>query len=309
MKKAFMDSTSTPKSLINRLGDIIISPHAAIPAASLRDVRLVTSIALTTAVFVFIGVLFSFDTTMMLGLAAAIVAYALSRTAYWKIAGLIIVVLLAAPSLVNLATLVPEPNIDLGDWVLARAAWLALPMMLANVFFSWRGTFLYGLTMFVAVILTAFYNPAIAPTDIIGSISLIGILTVLQVLAVRHRDLVEHDRQAELVATNQALIEARDTLELRVQERTAELHQLNATLEKRIEERVQELQMSQAELGTAHQALQHEKDRVKSMYVTIDILLKQLRSVIHHRPSREDLASYMTVLESEYEKLSHYFEN
>src|SRR5690606_17713323 len=113
---------------------------------------------------------------------------------------------------------------DLGDWVVARAAWVALPLLLASIFFSWRGTLVSGILLSIAVGFSVNLNPNLEFNEAIGGIALLGVLTALSVLSVRHRNSVEADRQAQLLQVNQALTDARDNLEKRVEERTAELH-------------------------------------------------------------------------------------
>jgi membrane protein implicated in regulation of membrane protease activity len=311
-----VSQTIASKSFAAQLYDAVIAPIAPIPAENLRDIRLVTSITLVTVVSMFLRLLFGFDIVILVGLITTIVAYVASRTTYWKFSGLIVVMLLAAPSVVNLATTVPEATESVSDWAIARSTWLVLPMLLASIFFSWRSTFLFGLAVIAAACVAVSFNDTVILSNMIGSISLLGILTALLVLAVRHRDMVEQDRQQQLIRNNAELEDIRQKLEERVKERTVELEDvnqelnlLNATLERRIDQRVQELNLSQGELKSAQEALQQAQNRAKGMYTTIDVLLKQLRSVFHHRPSREELSGYMEILDTEYEKLSTYFEN
>ena len=311
-----VSQTIASKPVVSRLYDAVIAPFAPIPAANLRDVRLVTSITLVMVISLFIRMWFNFHAILLVDFIAGVVAYALSRTTYWKFSGLIIVVLLAIPSFVTLTTTAPGvPAEFVADWAFARLTWLALPMLLASVFFSWRGTLLFGLAMIAGALLAPSFNDGIVMSNMIGPIAMLSILTALLVLAVRHRNMVERDRQAQLMQTNEALLETQNLLEARVRERTLELEKvnqelnlLNTTLERRIDQRVQELHLSQEELKSAQEALQQAQNRAKGMYTTIDILLKQLRSVFHHRPSREELSGYMELLDKEYEKLSTYFE-
>ncbi len=161
-----------------------------------------------------VGMLFTNTPGIVFGFFFAIVAYGLSRTPYWKIAGLIIVILLAIPSLMSLVTGTPEVAAEyFSDWTLARLVWLALPMMLASILFSWRSSFLYNLGLMGACFLAETLNPQIALSDMIVTFSVIGILSALIVLASYHQDIVEHDRRTQLIQTNKALLETTNMLE------------------------------------------------------------------------------------------------
>lgn len=227
-----MVSTTVPKSFIGKLDDWLISPSKQVPELERRDARLITSLAAVLVVAFFLRLLFTstVDTVLIGSFVTMIVAYAISRTPYRKVSAFIIIMLLLAPTISNLlGTPVGE---NYADWVLGRAVWLALPMVLGSVFFSWRGTFLIGLGLFITMAVMPNFNQLLVFDNMIGSMAIMGILTALLVLAERHRDAVEDDRRAELIIANKDLQNARNNLEKRVEERTQELNEALLTAQK-----------------------------------------------------------------------------
>lgn len=219
-----MASSQASKSFIGRLDSWLISPSAQVPELERRDARLITSLSAVLVVAFFLRLMFtsSVDTVLIGSVVAMGFSYVISRTQYRKLSAFIIIVLLLMPILSNLLAI---PAIeDHADWVQGRSVWLALPMVLASIFFSWRGTFLIGLGLFATLVFVPNLNDALVLNDMIGSMAVVGILTALLVLAERHRDAVEDDRRAELIIANSELRDARNNLEKRVEERTRDLN-------------------------------------------------------------------------------------
>jgi len=219
-----MAAATAPDSFVKQLDNWILSPSSSIPELERRDARLVTSLAFVLVISFSLRMLFesTLDIVVVGSFIAMIISYTLSRTTYRKLAAGIIIALLIIPSLSNLLAIPDSSN--LADWVSGRAVWLALPMVLGSIFFSWRGILVIGIGLFATIALMPNFNDALIFNDMIGSMAIIGILTALLVLAQRHRFFVEEDRRAELITANKALEDARNNLEKRVDERTAELN-------------------------------------------------------------------------------------
>ncbi|MBC8171824.1 MAG: hypothetical protein H7X77_09125 [Anaerolineae bacterium] len=227
-----MTTLSPPRTFASQLHDLVLAPSRQIPEAETRDAKLVTSLALVIIVALAMRLFAGLDALILAGLIAGIIAYAISRTPHRKIAGVIIIAVLVVPSLSGLATLTPTAGTNIADWVVARLAWVALPLLLASIFFSWRGTLATGVLIGIAAAMISTLNPDLTMRNMTGSIALIGVLTALLVLAVRHRNQVENDRKAQLLRINHELTDARDNLEKRVTDRTVELNQALAKAER-----------------------------------------------------------------------------
>ena len=219
-----MAAATAPDSFVKQLDNWILSPSSSIPELERRDARLVTSLAFVLVISFSLRMLFesTLDIVVVGSFIAMIISYTLSRTTYRKLAAGIIIALLIIPSLSNLLAIPDSSNV--ADWVSGRAVWLALPMVLGSIFFSWRGILVIGIGLFATMTLMPNFNDALIFNDMIGSMAIIGILTALLVLAQRHRYFVEEDRRTELITANKALEDARNNLEKRVDERTAELN-------------------------------------------------------------------------------------
>lgn len=214
---------------MSQLNELMLAPSKKIPEAEVRDARLVTSLALVIIIALAMRLTINLDALIFAGLIAGIIAYAVSRTTYRKIAGVIIVLLLVMPSLYGLAMGVPGAGSDKIEWVFTRVAWMTLPLVLASVFFTGRGMLVTGISITLITAVVGNLNPELAMRDMIGGVALLGVMTALLAVAMRHRNQVEADRQAELIRINQELKDARDHLERRVEERTRDL---NAALAK-----------------------------------------------------------------------------
>lgn len=216
-----MAGLSLPQSFTSKFDKLVLSPSKQTPEIEHRDARLVTSISLVTVIAMFSRLFFGIDTVFLISFIIVVFAYIFSRTQYRNISSIILVVLLAAPSFAQLTTFpVNGAGItSISDWVVARASWLLIPMVLSGIFFSWRGTFIYGITLAVMLALFPSFNSDIVFNDMISAFAIVLVITILLALAGRHRDAVEADRRAVLIVTNENLEEARNNLE----ERTLEL--------------------------------------------------------------------------------------
>ncbi|GAB5492865.1 MAG: hypothetical protein Phog2KO_30800 [Phototrophicaceae bacterium] len=220
-----MSSASSSKSIFNTVDDWIISPSKHVPELEQRDARLVTSLAIVLVIAFSLRLLFTstVDNILIGSCIAMIIAYGISRTRYHQLSAFIIIALLIAPTVGNL--LDTPPRTDVGDWVIGRVSWFALPLVFASIFFSWRGILSIGLGIMGILALIPTFSDVLTFYDMIGSLSVVGILTALLVLAERHHDSVENDRRAELIKSNRALTDIKRTLEKRVDERTSELNE------------------------------------------------------------------------------------
>ncbi len=147
-------------------------------------------------------------------------AYLLSRTRHYRVGALLALVGLAIVPIGGLLTVGALSEL----LVLSAFIWAAVPIILASVLLGLRGLLALG-ALNVATILLLLAVPQIGLAEIGGSLVFTVIVTALMAVVTRHRDELEQDRQAELVASNDELRAVRASLEERVAARTGELEQ------------------------------------------------------------------------------------
>jgi PAS domain S-box-containing protein len=122
------------------------------------------------------------------------IAYGLSRIRYHTIAAGLTVIALSAPSFAAaLGELeCSEPIIR------TRLVWVVLPLILSSVLLPARGAALVAALNFVGILLLPALDPRMNMRSVAGSLGLVGTASVLIVVSMRHRDLLERDRRARL---------------------------------------------------------------------------------------------------------------
>lgn len=152
-------------------------------------------------------------------LAAATAIYGLSRTRYYKTAALAAVFTASSVVLVAVAT---DPN----PTYIEAAIYPAAPLLLSSFLLPLPLTALVAVLQIAGLILVSFFYQTPGAAD--NLLPLVGfhiVMSVLILLISHYRNLLERDR--------------REQLERRVQERTAELSELNAHLRRQMAEREQ----------------------------------------------------------------------
>lgn len=232
-------TTSTPSQLpvssallrwFTEIGQTLIEPAGIVAAIDSHRVRLlnlllIILIPLSTVAFVLTLV----DTRrtashatvpalvlILVSVFLLSVAYGLSRSKLYHFAPMLTVGVVIAAVLIS-AWLQAEP---------ANINYLAVGILLSSIFLSWRGTLFWLITIVAGMSFLSVSVPVITPGMLMDRLYFtltIGTIAILYTTSQeRYRAMVE-ERSAQWSASEQALRQARDELELCVQQRTSEL--------------------------------------------------------------------------------------
>lgn len=153
------------------------------------------------------------------GLLAAVVAYVLSRTRHYHAAALLVVFTASAAVL---AAMLTDPNPE----YIEAAVYPVVPVMLSSILLSLPLTALVAVLQAAGLMLVPlFYQTPGAADNILPSVGFYVVMSALVLVTTHYRNLLERDR--------------REQSERRVQERTAELSEVNARLRQQMAEREQ----------------------------------------------------------------------
>lgn len=128
------------------------------------------------------------------GILVLILAYGLNRTNRY-LPGAVLTVI--TPSMASLASLIANP----ADF--SAFTFLLLSVVLSSMFLTVLGTVLVAAANVAGIFLLPLLSPAWDYSAILGPASFHVILPALIVLGMRHRDLIERDRQVELAESEQ----------------------------------------------------------------------------------------------------------
>ncbi len=154
-----------------------------------------------------------------LSLGAAVMVYLLSRTRYYKTATLLAVMI---ASTAVLAAAVTDPNPE----YIEVAIYAAVPLLVSSILLSLRTTALVAVLQTLGLMLVPlFYQTPGAADNLLPLVGFHVLMSALILLMAHYRNLLERDRVEQL--------------ERHVQERTAELSEVNAHLHRQMAEREQ----------------------------------------------------------------------
>lgn len=212
----------------HRLIQWLVAPSAAIVNSEPRRQATLLSAALLSLLV--IGVVIYAASTLLLpsdiiplagwaGLVGLGVIYGLSRTRYFRLAAWLTIITIQATII---ATMVSSQS-DVRLAVLPT--FLLIPVIFASMLISLRGTILIGIANLPLMVLAHLYidSHALNQPDVLYPVMVLSICSLLIMLFMRYRDIVEQDHEAELSRLYQQSQGLNEVLETKVNERTAEL--------------------------------------------------------------------------------------
>lgn len=163
--------------------------------------------------------------------AVMLLAYALSRTAYYNLGAILA---LGALNFSSFGAILVSPNETYTPEKLGLIfVWVVIPLVLGQIFFSSRGFIrLVSLNLVGLIALTRL--PSLSDTAVLAPIGIILSVAVVLLVATSYRDAVERDRLAELQARQEALTAVNQQLtsqEQALRQYTTELESQNAELD------------------------------------------------------------------------------
>ncbi len=166
-----------------------------------------------------------FGTLLALSLCIASTAtYLVSRTRLYRIGSFII-------AAAFLAITVGLEVVERGPLNETLYSMLPILFVVSIALFDLRGMWILFVATMLSMGIIFTFGPPVGQRAAIQAAGITGSIAVLSIVVVAYRDSVEKARLAEMAALNREVTASRDQLELRVQERTADLNQRNATLE------------------------------------------------------------------------------
>ncbi|MCL4486650.1 MAG: PAS domain S-box protein [Chloroflexi bacterium] len=236
------DSHPTPasKTEIARPGCLAAATHSIKEPQAPRQVRLLSILSLVGSLLYFASTLVAWylDAPTVVPVLMAItgvlmaVAHVLTRNGRYEIALILGLGLQVVVPLMVLATLYDGSPLS----VLTAAVWAALTILIGKLLLSTRGTMVLAAGMLAGFVLLALILRI--PLDVLLlPLYYMAAVSVLVVVANKHRDMLENDRLSELYTANEELERLRASLETKVFRRTRDLEMANQVLNAEIVER------------------------------------------------------------------------
>lgn len=120
--------------------------------------------------------------------------YWLTRTSWYRAATWILLLVLVVPSYIVVLTLPQsEPN-----RVLTAFGWVAVPLILGSLIFSFRVMTLFSLANLVAISLLPFIRTELSYYALSGTLGFLTLISAAVLIVMNQRNKLEQDRQAEL---------------------------------------------------------------------------------------------------------------
>ena len=101
--------------------------------------------------------------------------------------------------------------------------WLFISVLLASVFFSFRGAFIADIVILAGILLLPLFVPELAFSTLMNSFSTVMVVAILTLIITGYRKNLEKEREAELTQANQELQALSTSLEEQVAARTRAL--------------------------------------------------------------------------------------
>ena len=210
---------------ISRHWQQAIEPHPSIQdPGTRRQVQLLSAFCIALAILMAAGTISALplrgiDRLLILQVILVVlflITYWLSRTRYYQVASILLVSTLSVAGFST--ALADYTSLDTGLY-----AFLPIAFLIAGFLLSTRQTALFVLVNTVAVFLLPLVEPRLAIRDTLRDGGIVMTLGVLIVIFSYMRNLIERDRLTVLNQANDELRNLRDSLEARVEQRTAQL--------------------------------------------------------------------------------------
>ncbi len=235
------------------------------------------------------------ETTLLLYLILAsilllIAVFSLNRTKYYGLASVLLVGVFSGGVLVT-AWVQQDPT---------NLFFLAVGILVSSIFQSWRGTLFLLAAILVGMYLLSLFVPSITPNMIVERLFFvitIGTIAMFYTAIQQQNIALIEKRSSVLAESEQALREARDKLELRVQERTTELKDANVRLQvsvAKLEQSTRDTALL-AKMGDLLQASVTTEDASRAIELTIPQLFPDTSGGLFvYSASRDDLETVFT---------------
>lgn len=180
---------------------LVAPPDAVTDIAQRRGVQLLASLLLffiPLSVMGLFSVIFQSNTQISLAqwlnLVAFFISYIFSRTRYYKVSVVVLLMLLVSSPF--LAIINNPARYD--DNYQQILVWLVIPFLLASALLSLREMLIFIGLSSMAFILLPLILTELTFSDMLGSFGILGSTTMLIIVVMHHRNQIENDRQAEL---------------------------------------------------------------------------------------------------------------
>jgi GAF domain-containing protein len=231
-------NTGTPEkqtSIFAAFWDLLSAPNTSIQGITeRRRARLSSAISLAFALLTLIG--FSVTATMpgggggswifIITAAVAILTYILSRTKYFFVSALVLVLGLSAISFINILAGSSSSSISNSLYV-----FIPLALIIGSSLLSPWALIIVTLINFLAILLLNTFGITDNVSKLVPTAGIILTMGILLAILDYYRTLTERNRLKDLEKLNKELTEMRINLEERVQERTKSLDRRSAQLE------------------------------------------------------------------------------
>jgi PAS domain S-box-containing protein len=192
-----------------------------------RQVRLLSTVLIILIPQMAIGVALTWhfigisaiSGTLALATGGLILAYILSRTRYHLLGAVLTV---AFSSLAPFMPILLNPRLE-PDRMFRSLIWIAPAVLLGNLLLSTRGLVIVIMALGLVLGLLPVFQPLVELSRYSFASGFIAAMSILTLVASRHRNLVEQDRLEELFAANRELNALQVALDQRVEDRTTEL--------------------------------------------------------------------------------------
>lgn len=210
---------------ISRIWQWLVEPAASIQEiGARRQARLFSSLLVVLIPIVINGVVQtarlnqSGSSKMLLGLLPIVVlAYGLSRTRYYQLGMYLISIAL---SVSVFASFLLQDDYSNPIFLYQSLIWMVQALLLGSMLLSLWGTLMLTAANLLGLALLPVFIPEVPVSSLLVLCSFMVSISVLILVAYRHRDLLEKDRQFELTQRNRELQAVRTSLEQHVADLT-----------------------------------------------------------------------------------------